>query len=151
MKLTHLVLFSLIGLAACNETPQTSAGSEPARDTLAVANAEFDEAVFDTIQWPSDSAAVVRGAVVWKIGCAQCHGLEGRGDAHFVNERGDTLKPPSFVAADWKLAQNPAAIRRKVYVGNTQGMPHWGLRRMALRDIDAVAQYIALRIHPGNP
>jgi mono/diheme cytochrome c family protein len=151
MKPTRLFLFSLILLAACNEPPQASSGSAPVQDTLAVANAQFDETVFDTIQWPSDSAAVVRGAAVWKIGCAQCHGLEGRGDARFVNEKGDTLKPPSFVAADWELAQNPAGIRRKVYVGNTQGMPHWGLRRMALRDMDAVAQYIVLRLHTGNP
>ena len=146
MKITRLFFVPLFVVAAC-EAPQTT----PARDTLAAADAEFNEAAFDTIQWPADNAALARGAVVWKIGCAQCHGLEGRGDARFVNERGDTLRPPSFVAADWRLAQNLAAIRRKIFDGNAQGMPHWGSRRMAYRDIDAVAQYIALGIHAGKP
>jgi mono/diheme cytochrome c family protein len=148
MKNTSFFLVALLGLAACNEVPETGAAGTATRDTLAAAETQFAETVFDTIQWPSDSAAAERGAVVWKVGCAQCHGLEGRGDAGFVNEQGDTLRPPSFIAPDWQLAQNPREIRRKVYVGNAQGMPHWGLRRMAPRDIDAVTEYITMRLRP---
>jgi mono/diheme cytochrome c family protein len=128
------------------DAPAPRTAAPTARDTLAAAEARFDRTLFDTIQWSSAGAAAERGAFVWRVGCMQCHGPEGRGDAKFVNEQGDTLRPPSFVAADWTLAHNPDGIRHKVFIGNMQGMPHWGLRRMTPRDIDAVAQYIVARL-----
>ena len=150
MKHNHLLLIAVFALSACNEVPEPPVAGSATLDTLAAAEAQFAETVFDTIGWPTDSAAVGRGAVVWKVGCVQCHGAEGRGDAGYVTEQGDTLRPRSFVAADWSLAQNPGEIRRKVYVGNALGMPHWGLRHLAPRDIDAVTEYITKRLRAGK-
>lgn len=145
MRTTFLAV-TIIALTACSDAPAVDDDQPQVQDTIAAAEAAYDEAVFDTIQWASDSAAVERGAQVWQVACQECHGPEGRGGTNYVNERGDTLHPPAFTAPDWQLANNPTAIHRKVYVGNTLGMPHWGLRRMTPRDIDAVTRY-ALRLH----
>ena len=150
MKHNHLLLIAVFGLSACNEVPDTRAAGSATLDTLAAAEAQFAAITFDTIKWPTDSAAAARGAVVWKVGCVQCHGPEGRGDAGYVTPQGDTLAPPSFIAADWQLRSDPGEIRRKVYVGNALGMPHWGLRHMAPRDIDAVTEYITQRLRAGK-
>jgi mono/diheme cytochrome c family protein len=142
---------AVIALCACDVTPPREAAQPTAQDTMQLAAASYDPAVFDTIGWPSDSAAHARGADVFKWDCATCHGPAGQGDAGFINERGDTLRPPSFVQPGWRFAGDLMGLRRQVFVGNTQGMPHWGLRRMQARDIDAVARYIenVLRAPPA--
>ncbi len=55
---------------------------------------------------------------------------------------GDTLRPPSFLQADWRFAEDRDGLRKQVFTGNAQGMPHWGFHGLKYRDIDAVAVYI---------
>lgn len=117
--------------------PAASAGA----DSVNLALSQFETEAFDTIQWPSDSAAVARGAVVWVYSCRRCHGDEGYGDAGFV-QGGETLEPPSLRAPDWRFDDDLDGLRRQVYTGTEEGMPHWGLVGLKPRDIDAVSRYI---------
>lgn len=114
-------------------------------DEVDTATREYDPAAYDTVQWPSDSAAIARGADIFKWACAECHGEDGRGEGGRVIE-GDTIRPPSFHQEDWPYADDPDALHRKVFVGNELGMPHWGLRQMQPRDIVAVERYIRLEL-----
>ena len=141
-----LLAFALV---ACQKAKSEDAQPNAA-DTVAVAEATFNPAVFDTVKWASDSLRLARGADVFKWGCAECHGPQGYGDGGKVTESGDTLRPPNFHDASWRLAGDTDAVRRKVYAGNTRGMPHWGLRRMEPRDIDAVAAYVLTVLHPSK-
>ena len=140
------ILVLICGAAACQKS-NTQVGAAPnAADTVQVAAAEFAPAAFDTVKWASDSVRLARGADVFKWGCAECHGPSGHGDGGKVIN-GDTLRPPNFHDAAWHLASDTQAVRKKVYSGNVRGMPHWGLRRMELRDIDAVSAYVLAVLH----
>ncbi len=133
----------LLGLAACD------AQEEAARLTTAeeteVAGQQYNPAAYDTVRWESESAAIDRGRDIFLWACADCHGEEGRGDAGRVID-GDTIRPPSFHQEDWPYADDPDALHRKVFVGNSLGMPHWGLRQMRPRDIVAVERYIRFEL-----
>ena len=124
------------GRAADTRVPTT-----PAQDTVAWAEARYASSVFDTIQFPSDSARRARGGDVFRWACASCHGPGGKGDGEAVL-KGVVVRPPSFVEPGWRFAHDEDGLRRKIFVGNTQGMPHWGLRYTQPRDILAVEKYI---------
>ena len=147
-RLAALILLATAA-AACQK-PNAEGAPPSASDTVAVAEAKYDPAVFDTVKWASDSLRLARGADVYKWGCAECHGPRGYGDGGKVTEQGDTLRPPNFHDPSWRLAADTEGVRRKIYAGNTRGMPHWGLRRMEPRDIDAVAAYVLTVLHPGK-
>ena len=110
-------------------------------DSVMLAESMYDPAVFDSISWESNQAALDRGEVVWAISCMKCHGVVGAGDAGAV-VRGDTLRPPSFLAEGWRFAEDQEGLRRQVFTGTAEGMPHWGFYGLKYRDIDAVATYI---------
>jgi mono/diheme cytochrome c family protein len=129
-------------LAGCE--PEEEATPQQMNET-AVAERQYDPAAYDTVTWASDSAAIARGADIFKWVCAECHGEQGRGDGGRVID-GDTIRPPSFHQTDWPYADDPDALHRKVFVGNTLGMPHWGMRQMRPRDIVAVEKYIRLEL-----
>ena len=112
-----------------------------AADTLAQAEANFDAAAFDSVSWVATDSAVARGQVVFQYSCRKCHGEAGDGSAGFVAQ-GDTLRPPSFLPEDWRFADDQEGLRRQIFVGTSNGMPHWGLEGLKPRDIDAVAHYI---------
>ena len=114
-------------------------------DETVVAERQYDSAAYDTVTWASDSAAIARGADIFKWVCAECHGEQGMGDGGRVID-GDTIRPPSFHQEGWPYADDPDALHRKVFVGNTLGMPHWGMRQMRPRDIVAVEKYIRLEL-----
>lgn len=118
-------------------------------NTTAAAEQEYNPAAYDTVTWASDSAAIARGRDIFKWVCAECHGVTGHGDGGRVID-GDTIRPPDFHQEDWQFADDPQALHRKVYVGNTLGMPHWGLRQMRPRDIVAVERYIRMELIQGN-
>jgi mono/diheme cytochrome c family protein len=118
-----------------------------AADSVALAAALITPEMFDTISWVADSAAVSRGAVVWSYSCRKCHGNSGAGDGGWV-QNGDTLRPPSFLAADWQYAGDRGALREQIYTGTNEGMPHWGLAGLKPRDIDAVSLYITRVLRP---
>lgn len=138
---------AIIGLAGC-DTQEQGADTSPADET-AVAERQYDPAAYDTVTWASDSAAIARGHDIFTWVCAECHGETGRGDGGRVID-GDTLRPPSFQRENWPYADDPDALHRKVFVGNTLGMPHWGLRQMRPRDIVAVERYIRLALIQGE-
>ncbi|HUG41515.1 MAG TPA: c-type cytochrome [Longimicrobiales bacterium] len=140
MRSTWVAAALAVGItAACEPAPEQAPRGEA--DIVAEAGAVYDPAAYDTVAWTSDEEAIARGSDIFKWACADCHGPEGRGDGGRVID-GDTLHPPSFLAADWEYADDPDALHRKVFIGNTLGMPHWGLRQMRPRDIVAVERYI---------
>jgi mono/diheme cytochrome c family protein len=133
-----------LGVAAACE-PQEQAPAQTDEEVTAEAMREYDPVAYDTVTWSSDSAAIARGSNIFKWACAECHGEEGRGDGGRVID-GDTIRPPSFHVSDWPYANDPDALHRKVFVGNSLGMPHWGLRQMRPRDIVAVERFIRLEL-----
>lgn len=147
MRWIGLPLATLFGLVACgggNSDQQVAVHV----DSTAVAAAAYDSTAFDTIHWKDEQEALDRGAVVWAYSCQKCHGERGRGNAGFVLN-GDTLKPPSFLAMDWKYAHDPVGIHKAVFEGNGEGMPHWGLVPLKAKDINAVTQYILKKLRGG--
>lgn len=150
MRRTFPFIVALAWLGACGgEPPQETVVQGPTRaDSVEMAAASFDSAAFDTIQWATSQEAIERGGLVFRISCSKCHGDGGRGNAHFVFE-GDTLQPPSFLAADWRFAEDPMALRERIYKGNILGMPYWGLIGLKYRDLDAVARYITEFLRPN--
>lgn len=133
----------VLGTTACETQPDQPERTED--DIVQNATAEYDPAAYDTVTWASDSAAVDRGRDIFKWACAECHGPEGLGDGGRVID-GDTIRPPSFHTEGWAFADDPDALHEKVFVGNSLGMPHWGLRQMRPRDIVAVERYIRLEL-----
>ncbi len=141
----------VIVLAACGggEEAEPAVAGDPQGDTIAMGEQLYSEAMFDTIQWPSDSVALERGAVVWSFSCSKCHGPRGWGDGGFV-QRGDTIRPPSFITRDFRFADDREGMRHFVFVGGREGMPHWGMAGLKARDIDAVTLYIERVLRAPN-
>lgn len=137
------LLVALAWLGACTHSQESARNqaSSAAADSVSMAAKAFDSTVFDTMTWKSAQDRLARGALVFRISCSPCHGAEGRGDGGMVVGK-DTLRPPSFLAADWRYADDPVGLRRKIFSGNTKGMPHWGLVGLGYRDVDAVSRYI---------
>jgi cytochrome c len=153
MKMTRLPLI-LLAMAACqgeasDENASSSASQLTPHDTVLVAERKYDPAMFDTVQWVTDSAHLARGEDVFRWACAKCHGITGKGDGGEVVD-GDTLHPPSFLDADWRFANDEAGLHRRIFVGNARGMPHWGLQGMQPGDIVAVEKYIRLKLRPQH-
>ena len=129
-------------LAACGGG-DTEEQAGTAADTVAMALAAYDPALFDTISWSADSAQNNRGVVVWNFSCKKCHGQLGHGDGEDLAklaELGDTVAPPNF-ATSWRFGSDKEAVIKAIFAGSAEGMPHWGVSGMKPRDIDAVAAY----------
>jgi len=150
MLRTPGLLIALVWLGACaGERPPTERSStDVPADSVGVATQAFDSAAFDSIAWDSDQAAIDRGSLVFRISCEKCHGDGGRGNGGFVLE-GDTLRPPSFLTAEWRFAEDPLGLRRQIFTGTIAGMPYWGLVGLKYRDVDAVARYITDFLRPN--
>jgi mono/diheme cytochrome c family protein len=142
------VLVLMVAAAGCEveRTPEQRTEAEE----VARAQERYDPAAFDTVVWASQEAAVERGREIYTWVCADCHGPEGRGDGGRVVD-GDTIRPPDFHREGWPYAENPELLHRQIYVGNTIGMPHWGLRLMRPRDIVALEKYIRLELAQETP
>ncbi len=149
-RIAPILPILLLAGTACRPAQSGEHAQPTSTDTVALAQAEFDPAAFDTVKWASDSLRLARGADVFKWACSECHGPQGHGDGGKVSPQGDTLRPPDFHARDWRLASDTTEVERKVFTGNVRGMPHWGLRRMEFRDVDAVAHYILTSLHPAK-
>jgi mono/diheme cytochrome c family protein len=131
-------LLILYGCGGGGEAPQATNAHT---DSVALALSHLTVETFDTIKWPSDSVALARGALVWSTSCQRCHAADGSGTAGFV-QKGDTLRPPDFRADTWTLGRDREALRRQIYTGTEDGMPHWSLIGLKPRDVDATALYI---------
>jgi mono/diheme cytochrome c family protein len=140
-------LLALVGLAACGSPPDPADRAAVRADSVAVAEAAFDPMAFDTIGWETPVDAINRGGLVFSISCSKCHGPQGRGNGNFVMQ-GDTLRPPTFLGADWRFADDPMGLRKRIFSGNVVGMPYWGLVGLKYRDVDAVATYITEYLRP---
>lgn len=132
-------------VTGCELERQEMGDIDPETAAVAEADRTYSAAAYDTVTWESDQAAIDRGRDIFAWACADCHGEEGRGDGGRVID-GDTIRPPSFHQDEWPFADDPDALHRKVFVGNSLGMPHWGLRQMRPRDIVAVERYILLEL-----
>ena len=144
MRISILICLVSVGfVSSCQRKSANTASipTTPAQDTVAWAQARYVSSVFDTIRFASDSARLARGADVFRWACSSCHGPGGKGDGHAVIN-GDTIRPPSFLTPNWRFAHDEDGLRRQIFVGNTQGMPHWGLRYTLPRDILAVEKYL---------
>ncbi len=139
--------FVVLVAGSCGpDEAERAAAAEEARiaahaDSVMLAESMYSLAAFDTISWASPDSAISRGSTVWNYSCLKCHGREGAGDGGAV-QRGDTIRPPSFLTDDWRFADDHEGLRRQVFTGTAEGMPHWGFYGLKLRDIDAVAHFI---------
>jgi mono/diheme cytochrome c family protein len=140
---------ALAWLAACaKEAPPPAEQVNTGRaDSVAMAATLFDPANFDTVTWNSPDEALTRGGLVFRVSCNKCHGVTGNGDGDLVAD-GKSAKPPSFIAADWKYADDPMGLRKAIFTGSAQNMPYWGLVGLKYRDLDAVATYITAYLRP---
>jgi mono/diheme cytochrome c family protein len=153
-----LLSVTLIAVAACGERDaeaEREATLRAARaqisDSASVAAAEeaYDAAVFDTVTWDNPAARTDRGGLVWRSSCEKCHGSRGEGNGDFAIEV--ELEVPDMTAAEWVYAGDIDGIRQRIFVGHAEAMPSWGLVGLKYRDLDAVAGFIALGIHPMEP
>ena len=149
-----VVFLAVAMLVACDarelaERNATAREAEAQEDTVEIADEAYDLVRFDTIDWGSEEFVLDRGQLVWQVSCQKCHGAAGAGDAGFVL-KGDTLRPPSFLEADWRYAADVDSLRRYIFKGNAEGMPHWGLIPMTPYDIGAVAVFIQKGLRAGR-
>jgi mono/diheme cytochrome c family protein len=136
-----------LALAGCgrsiSQAPSPPAPPAPP-DSVALALDRYDPAALDAISWPTDTARVNRGSVVWRFSCGPCHGPTGLGDGRLTQPgrlSGEPIRPISF-ATTWRFGSDRDALVKYIWAGNNKRMPHWGLEGLRLRDMDAVAHYI---------
>ena len=143
MRVAVTALTVTLATAACSggDSSEEQARLPTSADSVAMAEAMYDEAGFDTISWETHTVALERGAVVWRFSCRKCHGEGGAGDGGFVVD-GDTLRPPTFLADDFRFAEDRVGLRHQIYTGTESSMPHWGPEGLPYRDIDAVSFHI---------
>ena len=140
---TAVLLAATLALGACQE----QRFEPPDRERqVAQADSLYAEVVFDTITWESDSVRVLAGAVVYASHCRICHGTLGEGGTEYARER--ALEVPSLVRPDWEYGDDVLAVRRRVFIGHSEGMPTWGVAGIGPRDIDAAAHYVVDQLRP---
>ncbi|HUG01298.1 MAG TPA: c-type cytochrome [Longimicrobiales bacterium] len=130
-------------LGACQEHEiETPSRAERVEEAEAI----FDPAMFDTIAWADPELRIQQGNAVYAAECRRCHGTLGEGDTEYAREHG--LDVPSLVKPDWEYAGDPAAVRRRIFIGHEAGMPTWGVAGITPREIDAVAAYVTEDLRP---
>lgn len=107
---------------------------------VAQADSLYSPALFDTIQWATDSARVEEGNEVFAAKCDRCHGPLGEGGTEYARQQ--KLEVPSLVRDDWPYGEDHDAVRHRIFTGHPKGMPIWGMSDLTLRDIDAVTSYV---------
>lgn len=153
MRWRLAVLSVAVPTLACGggeETPEQAVERlrEARADSVAMAEAAYDAAAFDTISWPSVEERLNRGSVVWQFSCAKCHGPNGVGTGELAQQW--DLAMPDLTIPEWEYAADLEAIRHRIFVGHESEMPNWGLHGLKARDIDAVTAFIIRRLR-GEP
>jgi mono/diheme cytochrome c family protein len=141
MSRSVIALLVLLGTLGC-EKPEFAPPDRAERVTEA--DALFDAAMFDTIQWASDELRLAHGNEVYLVHCRRCHGPFGTGDTPYARDQ--RLNVPSLIEPDWPFADDFDAVRRRVFTGHPAGMPTLGVSAVSPRDIDAVAYYVMYRL-----
>jgi len=137
------ILALVVVLAACDDHEFHPPDEE---ERVEAAEVVFDPAMFDTVTWSDESERMEGGNVVYATTCRRCHGTLGRGDTEYARTR--DLNVPSLVAADWPLGDSLEAVRHRIFVGHSGGMPTFALSRLSARETDAVAAYIVIQLRP---
>jgi len=149
-----VIAMLMIGCGGEQEVPEPQqASAEDAEEALRVARADsvamaqtqYNPAVFDTINWGGNQERFERGELVWSYSCTTCHGTSGRGDGELAVQ--NDLSMPDLTVGDWAYAGDIPAIRHRVYIGHESEMPSWGLYGLPYRDVDAVAYLINEAYH----
>ncbi|HUF11717.1 MAG TPA: cytochrome c [Longimicrobiales bacterium] len=123
-------------LAACEEHEF----HPPDRDAqVAEADALYRPAAFDTIQWPDSAARFTAGNELYASTCRKCHGPTGEAGTEYAAAQG--IDVPSLVRDDFPY-DSIDDVRRRVFAGHPEGMPTFGVGKLSLREIDAVAAYL---------
>lgn len=143
-----LVCLGLLATIACGEHEF----EPPDRERqVEVATDRFRAADFDSIVWSDSAMRMTSGNELFAAHCRKCHGPLGRGATEYAAEQG--LDVPSLVREDWPY-DSIGQVRERIYAGHATGMPSWGVGRLTLREIDAVAWYVerGLRVEAAaNP
>ena len=108
-------------------------------EQVQVATGRYHQADFDTIAWPDSAQLLTVGNEIFAANCRKCHGPLGEGGTEYAATQG--LEVPSLVRPDWPY-DSIGAVRERVFAGHAAGMPSWGIGRLTLREIDAVARYV---------
>ena len=134
----HVValLVAPLAAAACGEHEFEPPDRE---QQVAVGEARYAEADFDSIAWPDEAARLQAGNEVFASYCRKCHGPMGEGGTEYAASQ--QLAVPSLVRDDWPY-DSLGAVRLRIYAGHPEGMPTWGVGRLTLREIDAAAAYV---------
>lgn len=136
---------SILGLAAVATACDHEFHPPDRSAIVAEAEAEYSEALFDSVTWTSQEARVQEGNAIYAEDCRRCHGSLGSGVTDYARERG--LDVPSLVEPDWPL-DDLETLRRQIYVGHETGMPVFGEGGLSLWQMDAVAGYILDVLRP---
>jgi mono/diheme cytochrome c family protein len=119
----------------------------PDRDSqIARADSGFSMALFDSVDWASDTVRAFDGNVVYATYCRNCHGPLGAGDTEYARNR--QLEVPSLVQPEWRLADSRDSILHRIFVGHVAGMPTWGVAGISPREMDAVTYYLTEVLRP---
>lgn len=130
------LLAAVVVIAGCKEHEF----HPPDREERVEAAAErYRQTDFDSIAWPDSAERDIAGNEVFAASCRKCHGPLGRGATEYATSQG--LDVPSLVRADWPY-DSVGAVRERVFAGHPAGMPSWGVGKLTLREIDAVAWYV---------
>lgn len=91
------------------------------------------------------SAQAADGEQLFKFYCAQCHGLQGKGDGPNITE-GFPVEPRNFTKTDEMNKLSDADIRNVIQDGGPSAskspmMPPWG-KSLAKDDVDALIKHL---------
>jgi len=74
-----------------------------------------------TVTVPDPVGSVEHGREVYRQGCTNCHGAEGRGDGPsarlLVDDAGVLIRPPNYARAAFKGGTDPASLFKRVSFG----------------------------------
>lgn len=142
-RLRNCAIAFVVLLAACGKHEFHPPSQE---QQVAQADSLYNPAVFDSIHWPSDAGRLLVGNEVYARKCDKCHGPLGKGGTDYARQQ--NLQVPSLVRSDWQFGNNPDTVRRRVFIGHTNGMPTWGVAELSAREVDAVTAYVIEQLRP---
>lgn len=142
-RIVLVTLASLLAAAGCKGGHQFQPPNR--QEQVEQADSAFSPALFDSIQWASDSLRLFVGNNTYAAECRKCHGYLGKGNTDY--DRVHDIQPPSLVRPDWPYADNLEALRHIMFTGHA-GMPTWGVAGITPREIDATAYYVLTRLRP---